>query len=204
MYRSILNKNQIHLLPLISEFSKDFYLVGGTAIALQIGHRRSIDFDLFQKGEIRYRRIKNKIEKTGYSISKIQSSTDETFNCVINDVKLTFFDYPFEITHPTWFDHYISMPTLLDLGAMKAFAMGKRSKWKDYVDMYFLLKRYSLAEISARAEIVFGELYSDRLFREQIQYFDDIDYSEEVEFCIDPVPEDEIKQYLTHVSTELF
>jgi len=47
MHKEILNNNQIELLPLIGEFSKQFILVGGTAIGLQIGHRQSIDFDLF-------------------------------------------------------------------------------------------------------------------------------------------------------------
>lgn len=47
MHREILSENQIRLLPLIKTYSADFGLVGGTAIALHLGHRRSIDFDLF-------------------------------------------------------------------------------------------------------------------------------------------------------------
>jgi hypothetical protein len=47
MHRDILSENQIRLLPLIKTYSTDFGLVGGTAIALHLGHRRSIDFDLF-------------------------------------------------------------------------------------------------------------------------------------------------------------
>ncbi len=47
MHKEILNANQIKLLPIIGEFSKQFILVGDTAIGLQIGHRQSIDFDLF-------------------------------------------------------------------------------------------------------------------------------------------------------------
>ena len=47
MHDNILTNEQRNLLPLIKAFSKDYYLVGGTAIALHIGHRRSIDFDLF-------------------------------------------------------------------------------------------------------------------------------------------------------------
>ncbi len=45
MHTEILNKVQSELLPVVSHFSKDFYLVGGTAIALYLGHRASIDFD---------------------------------------------------------------------------------------------------------------------------------------------------------------
>jgi hypothetical protein len=46
MHRDILTAKQVELLPLIGEFSRDYYLVGGTAIALYLGHRRSIDFDI--------------------------------------------------------------------------------------------------------------------------------------------------------------
>ncbi len=46
-HKEILTKEQIKLLPLLGKFSKDFGLVGGTAVALHLGHRRSLDFDLF-------------------------------------------------------------------------------------------------------------------------------------------------------------
>ena len=49
MHKEILTKEQVELLPLLKEFKGKFYLVGGTAIALHIGHRRSIDFDLFSE-----------------------------------------------------------------------------------------------------------------------------------------------------------
>lgn len=54
MYKNILIKNQIELLDLVKSFSGKFNLVGGTAIALQIGHRESISFDLFTKKDMKY------------------------------------------------------------------------------------------------------------------------------------------------------
>ena len=53
MQSEVLTNEQRELLPLIKSFSKDYYLVGGTAIALHIGHRRSIDFDLFTTLDIK-------------------------------------------------------------------------------------------------------------------------------------------------------
>ncbi|MDO8952122.1 MAG: hypothetical protein Q7U86_05815 [Draconibacterium sp.] len=47
MHREILSNEQVNLLSIVKQFKREYYLVGGTAIALQIGHRRSIDFDLF-------------------------------------------------------------------------------------------------------------------------------------------------------------
>jgi len=61
MHKDILTKEQQKLLPLVGEFAKDFGLVGGTAIALNIGHRRSIDFDLFSLKEFDNYQIKRKI-----------------------------------------------------------------------------------------------------------------------------------------------
>ena len=67
---------------------------------------------------------------------------------------------------------------LLDLAAMKAYALGRRSKWKDYVDLYFL-------------------------FRAQLCFFSDIDYSEPVEFIVPAVAEAEIREMLEEKAIEL-
>jgi hypothetical protein len=56
MHTEILNKQQVELLPYLKKFQKTFHLVGGTAIALHIGHRRSIDFDLLTSSTlVKYR-----------------------------------------------------------------------------------------------------------------------------------------------------
>ena len=67
MHNNIFTDEQRKLLPLIKTFSKEYYLVGDTAIALHIGHRRSIDFDLFTGNDIKRRSIRNRIEKDGFA-----------------------------------------------------------------------------------------------------------------------------------------
>ncbi|MDR1584211.1 MAG: hypothetical protein LBS55_13325, partial [Prevotellaceae bacterium] len=63
-----------------------------------------------------------------------------------------FFNYPYQVEHPVNIDNIITMPALLSLSAMKAFALGRRAKWKDYVDLYFLIKNcFSIDEISREA-----------------------------------------------------
>jgi hypothetical protein len=93
----------------------------------------------------------------------------------------------------------------LDLAAMKAYALGRRSKWKDYVDLYFLLSnKFSLNELSDRASSIYGDLFSDKLFRSQLSYFEDVDYSEEIEYLIPTPPsEEEIKDRLVSISTTI-
>lgn len=196
MHKEVLSKEQADLLPLIQQFKREFYLVGGTAIALQIGHRRSIDFDLFKKGKLRPRSILSKIGENNLQ-STVTRNVAEQLNVTVSGVKLTFFEYPFDIDAPLRFENVLKMPSLIDLAAMKAYALGRRSKWKDYVDMYFLLKdHFTIEQISERAIHLFEQLFSSKLFRAQLSFFEDIDDSEAVEFIGPGLPEDDIKQFL--------
>jgi len=202
MYKKILTKNQLNLLPLIKKLSKDYYLVGGTAIALHIGHRRSIDFDLFTAKKINRTKIKKFIQQSNLSIQQLIYEDSDQLHIIINSVKMTFYSFPYKIPSDIHFENIISVPTLLDLGAMKAFAIGRRAKWKDYVDMYYLFKyHFNLQEVSTRAKTLFGNDFSQKLLRQQLCYFDDVDYTETVEFISDQVSESTIKDFLIDVST---
>jgi len=203
MHAEVLNESQAELLPLVETFKREFYLVGGTAIALQVGHRESIDFDLFKKTRINIQKIAKQITAHKLPFSLIHKDSDQ-FHVWINGVKFTFFEYGFDVPHPVWFERTISMPTLTDLAAMKAYALGRRAKWKDYLDLYWLLKTHcTIGEISMRAQELFGELFSEKLFRQQLCYFKDIDFSEEVKFVQAPVARSTVESFLTDTSLEL-
>ena len=83
--------------------------------------------------------------------------------------------------------------------AMKAFALGRRSKWKDYIDLFFILRsHYDLPQISEQARMRFGDLFSEKLFRGQLNYFKGISLDEQVEFMPGfEVSEEEVKNFLT-------
>jgi len=205
MYKKILTKQQLELLPFLQKFSKSYYLVGGTAIALHIGHRRSIDFDMFTLKRINRTKIKKIINQCNFSIQHLIYEDSDQLHIIINAVKLTFYRFPYTITANCPFEKIISLPSLLDLGAMKAFALGRRAKWKDYVDMYFLFKNYfKFNEIADRAKLLFGKEFSSKLFRQQLSYFEDIDYTESVEFIAESVPEAIIKELLIDIATSTF
>ena len=125
-------------------------------------------------------------------------------NLIVNDVKVTFFQYPFPVEPTARFEQTFRLPTLLQLAAMKAYALGRRSKWKDYVDLYFLLRdQFTLADICTEATHIFGELFSEKMFRSQLCYFEDIDYTEAVDWLIaNPPTDEEIKQELTEIATQ--
>jgi len=87
---------------------------------------------------------------------------------------------------------------------MKAYALGRRSKWKDYVDLYFLLKfKLSMEELIEKAKEIFSSHFNSKLFREQLCYFDDMDYSEAIEY-IDYAPSDqEVREFLTGTAVRI-
>ncbi len=136
MHSEILTKEQVRLLPAVGRFARNFYLVGGTAIALHLGHRRSIDFDLFSARPFANSRIKRVLNESCH-IDKVIRDESGQFTLVAHGVHMTFFEYPFVMPTPHWFDKIIQMPDLLTLAAMKAYALGRRAKWKDYVDLYW-------------------------------------------------------------------
>ena len=204
MYRTILTKTQEELLPFVKAFAPQYYLVGGTAIALHIGHRESIDFDLFTDKTI----DKNKVVKTAlkHGLEYVVSYQDgDQITGKINGVQVTFYEYPFPIEARVDFDEVIAIPDLLSLAAMKAYAMGKRAKWKDYVDLYFIFRdHFSLAEVAQKAEAIFGDWFNRKLFREQISYFKDINYRESIVYLGESVPDEDVKKFLIDVATQPF
>ena len=185
----------------MAQFRREYNLVGGTAIALYIGHRRSIDFDLFKSSTINHKRNLDKISATSFEHS-VTRRVAEQMNLIVNDVKVTFFQYPFPVKVSNKYESFFRLPSLLQLAAMKSYALGRRSKWKDYVDLYFLLRDYfTLFDICSAATQIFGELFSEKLFRSQLCFFDDVDYTEAVDYIIPNPPSDqEIKQTLTDYS----
>ena len=200
--RQYLTGEQQRLLTLVKLFRQDFYLAGGTAIALQIGHRRSIDFDLFSGKPLRTTKIINTISRDKHRIDATLEESREELTMIIDGIKMTFMEYPFDIRLSVNLDDIMMMPDLITLAATKAYSLGRRSKWKDYVDLYFILRDYfTLQDVSAEAKKIFGGGFNERLFREQLCYFADIDYSEGIEFVRGAVDNKVVQEFLLAVST---
>lgn len=198
MHREILDAKQTALLPTMALFRREYYLVGGTAIALYLGHRRSIDFDLFKAATINHKKNLDKLAAAGFPHTVTRRVADQ-MNLIVGGVKVTFFQYPFPVRPENRFETVFRMPSLLQLAAMKAYALGRRSKWKDYVDLYFLLNGHvTIREISDCAAGLFGGLYSEKQFRAQLCWFDDVDATEQVDYMMPhPPTDDAVKQALT-------
>jgi hypothetical protein len=117
--------------------------VGGTALALQYGHRISVDLDFFGRRDIR--------ELTDflstYPEAKKLSSSDHISVYIIEGIKVDFVHYPYPWLEPPLIEDGIILATEADIAAMKIAAITGRGSKKDFVDIYFLLQKYSLAEI---------------------------------------------------------
>ena len=202
MFLQILDKNQKALLPGFHFTNRRFYLVGGTSLGLQIGHRRSIDFDFFTDRKLSLKVIDNNLSNR--LKDRVIVKNEKNYTLVYNQVKLTFFHYPFNLSK-----YYIQLHKnirsvdILTIAAMKAYALGRRAKWKDYVDLYFVLHQFGIKDISNRAKDIFGEQYNEMLFRKQLGYFADIDYSEKVDYIAEPVPDEEVREFLIKEAVRL-
>ena len=204
MHRDIFTDAQEKLLPMVKSFSKKFGLVGGTAVALHLGPRESIDLDCFSFDAFSNYAVKAKIVKHR-AIDTVLVHRKGEYTFLIDKVKFTFFQFPYKLNFSEPFDDIIKLPDILTLAAMKAFALGRRAKWKDYVDLYFILKaNHTIAEITAKGKEIFGNEFNEKIFRVQLAYVDDIDYTEQViyrdGFSID---DDITKKALVEYSLEL-
>lgn len=201
MHKEVLNKKQIELLELVKYFSKmDFFLAGGTSLALQLGYRESIDFDMFSNRSFDNLDIYKEIKGLGFDDIRVVVDKLDEYTIFLNDVKITFLMYPFKIKDINEIEG-IRLVDPLTIASMKAYALGRRSKWKDYVDLYMLFQTYSIKDVIEKSEEIFGSIFSEKMFRQQLCYFDGIDFSEKVYWRIDKEPsEKEIKDFLKDVS----
>jgi hypothetical protein len=181
MHQEILNAKQKKILPLLKNFKKDFSLAGGTAIALQLGHRHSLDFDFFSDKRFGNLALYNKLSKI-LKIEKVLIDEKDEYTFISSGVKFTFLYYPFPVVFAIDTPEF-KTADLKTLGALKAYALGRRAKFKDYVDLYFIFKSgCAISEIVRQARHIFGSVFSEKIFYQQLAYFSDIDYSEEVEY----------------------
>lgn len=156
---------------------------------------------MFKKGTVRKEKISQTL-RNHHLQWQVLFADAEGFHILAHGVKLTFFQFPFDIPAQTKFGD-MRMPDLLHLAAMKAYALGRRAKWKDYVDLFFLLRDHFKLEILMDKTItLFPDLFSPKLFKQQLCYFQDIDYSEEVTFMPGfEVSNDDVKLFLTEIAS---
>lgn len=174
----------------------EFYLVGGTALALQIGHRISVDFDLFLAKEIppslldKVRRIFKE-----FKIKTIINHSEQ-LSIKANEIKIDFVKYNFPLALDLIEFEGVKVLSVAEIAAMKAFALNQRGTLRDYIDLYFILKekRSTLKEIKRIAGEKYKEEFNFRLFLEQLVYLKDIE-EEKIQFLKEEVDKNQLEKY---------
>lgn len=148
MYTDCLNRNQIKVLKKLV-FSKKygFYLAGGTALALQLGHRRSMDLDFYTPKKFDYKKLRIELERKFKEAIFIQGE-EHTLVMKLDKVAVSFFYYPYCLVFPlVESNDFPSLASVKDIAAMKLIAIADRGIKRDFFDIYFLLKEFFLEEI---------------------------------------------------------
>lgn len=202
LYFEILNSKQQKVFAFLKEFSKLGVLGGGTALALQLKHRKSYDFDIFMAKSIT-KDLLSKIQKVFDNIKILVDSSDE-ISFIANGVKISFVYFPFPPLHKTIKTYSLPIFYWKDLILDKAYAIGRRSEYRDYVDIFFTIKRgYKLKNIIGECKKKFGGLFSEKLFLQQLVYLKDIrDFS--AEFLKEKYNPKEIKNFFKKAVKEYF
>lgn len=199
MYPEALSEEGKKLFPSFSRLS-NFYLAGGTALALQIGHRISVDFDFFSQKEI----PKNLLDelKRIFVQHKFTISVDnpEELTVFLNKTKITFVKYPFPVIRSLIEYEGVKILRVEEIGAAKAYVIGRRGDFKDYVDLFYILSEghSSSEEIINLAEEKFQNEFNSRLFLEQLVYLEDIEESQLI-FLKKPIDKKGLEKFFSEV-----
>jgi len=183
------------LLPELKNFP-EFSLVCGTALALQIGHRVSIDLDLFTTEDLPnnlYLRIK-KVFKN-FKINRIVNNKDQ-LSVVIGKVKIDFVSHKFPFVLKPVIYKGLKIITPAEIALMKAFTLSFRGTNKDYIDLYFLIKdkHITLQKINELGDKKYGNEFNFNLFMQQLIGLEDLKI-EPITFLRGKITEKQIQHF---------
>jgi len=178
-FEQVLTKKQASVLKLLGPIAKEigFYLAGGTAAALYLRHRCSVDFDWFTSKKLKDPlNLAESLKTKGLNI-KVTEFSPGTLHCTLKAVRVSFFEYTYPlISSLVQCDSFgFMIASLDDIACMKLIAIAQRGSKKDFVDIYAICKKHKpLKELLRLAKKKFDlEDISSILFG--LTYFEDAD-----------------------------
>lgn len=185
LYKETVSSDTLELLktlmhdPLLS----DFFLVGGTALSLQIGHRRSIDLDLFTTKDFDENALLGEVEERYNFYTDFQSKN--TLKGQIDGVKVDFISHKYPLINPLLVTEDVRMAGIQDIAAMKLNAIaGNGTRLKDFVDIAYISSFITPIQIVE----AYQDKYSARnpvMAIKSMVYHNDIDFTEPIEMMDD-------------------
>ncbi|MBI2326390.1 nucleotidyl transferase AbiEii/AbiGii toxin family protein [Candidatus Collierbacteria bacterium] len=143
----ILNKDQVSVANKLGFLSyPPYYLGGGTALALQFGHRTSLDFDFYSQGKLDVGKLLETI-KGSFEKVEVESQSEDTLLVIVDGVRLSVFYYPYPLIDGLLEWEGKKMASLKDIAAMKVVAIVQRARQRDFIDMYYLIQKLKIEEI---------------------------------------------------------
>lgn len=173
MYLSVLSSKQIKLLKEF-KFLKNygFYLAGGTALALQINHRTSLDFDFYTEKRFDSRKLREEFDRRFKKVQEIYIAED-TLGLSVNGVGISFFRYPYKLIRPLKEIKKIWLASLEDITTMKIISISQRGRRRDFIDIYFLIKHFGLKNLLRLQKEKYPERFNKQEYLKALLYFGD-------------------------------
>ncbi len=121
-------------------------MAGGTALALQLGHRTSLDFDFYTQKKFNNGHLLRELEKK-FKTAILIETAEQTLIVKINEVEVSFFHYPYPLACPFLDIEGVHLASKEDIAAMKIIAISERGTKRDFIDIYFLLKEFPVEKM---------------------------------------------------------
>lgn len=174
---------------------KNSYLADGTALALWFGHRKSIDLDFFVPSAFSETQWEQKLKKE--FDFKITYTDWQTLVGSIGNIKLSLFGYQYKLLNKPTYWQNIYIASLSDLSAMKLDTVTRRGTKRDFIDLYFLSKKFSLQKMFEFYQKKYGNLEDKKLIlKKALIFFNDAQKDEMPEMLVDIVWKD-VKNYFS-------
>jgi hypothetical protein len=168
----------------------EFYLVGGTSLALQIGHREYVDIDLFGDKELEELEVSDFLSNLGKV--QILKRSRNILIYTIDGIKADLVNYRHPWLYPSLNLENLRLADQRDIAAMKLNAISGRGSKKDFIDLHFLLNKYSLSDMIGYYNKKFID-GSEFLVLKSLTYFEDADLDETPKMLF-PIEWEEVKR----------
>jgi hypothetical protein len=168
-------------------FATRFYLAGGTALALQIGHRSSVDLDFFSESDEVHDRTRQALIKIfSARCAQVIENVDGNLLLLTDGLHVGFFCYGYSLLEPVQLVENIRLASLMDIGLMKLDAVIGRGSRKDFFDLYVIIRRIPLPDLLQAGERKYPQVRDFKLMSlEALLQFDNADRDHQPDMLTD-------------------
>jgi hypothetical protein len=174
-----------------------FILAGGTSLALFLGHRVSVDLDLFSEETFVPDLLAGELRSVQLNPEVMQLAPG-TLSVVTDGVKASFFHYAPSFVDPPKQYKGLAVASILDVAAMKLIAIAQRSARRDFVDLYVILQQMPFSAVAARAVRRYGAgLIEPVMIGKGFTWFEDADGEPDPQYLGQPLLWGDVKAFFT-------